>query len=79
VIIFIYKYKLKGIDTPALIISSTYLFKNAISVGIGGELYTLWDYITPIASTIIFAVLLYFVTEMSYIRAAFEQKNIIQY
>ncbi len=45
VIIFIYKYKLKGIDTPALIISSTYLFKNVISFGIGGELYTLWDYI----------------------------------
>jgi len=40
---------------------------------VGEDLYQGLDYITPVASTVIFAVLLYFVLEMSYIRAAIEE------
>jgi hypothetical protein len=37
------------------------------------------DYITPIGSTVIFALLLYFILEMSYIRAAIEEESIENY
>ncbi len=32
VLAFILQYKLKGVDTPAIIILATYIFKNAICV-----------------------------------------------
>jgi hypothetical protein len=73
---FIVKYRFKYTDTSALVIIATYLFKNAMCVFVGEELYSFGDIITPIASTIIFAILLYFVMEMSYMRATLEEENL---
>ena len=77
--LFILKYSFAGLDTPALIILSSYLIKNAFCIIVSEELYSIMDYITPITSTIVFAVLLYFVLEMSYIRAAIEEESLACY
>ncbi len=73
VAVYFYKFSLRGLDTPGIIILSTYLIKNAFCIIVGEDLYQGSDYITPVASTVIFAVLLYFVIEMSYIRVAIEE------
>ena len=77
--LFICKFSFAGLDTPALIILSSYLIKNAFCIIVSEELYSIMDYITPVASTVIFAVLLYFVLEMSYIRAAIEEESLASY
>ena len=77
--IFIYKFGYAGLDTPAMIILASYLIKNAFCIIVSDELYSIMDFITPIASTVVFAVLLYFVIEMSYIRAAIEEESLASY
>ena len=63
--IFVFKFSLSGLDTPALIIISAYLIKNAFSIFVSQQLYSALDYITPIGSTVVFSVLLFFILEMS--------------
>ena len=76
---FIMKFRLQGLDPLAIVILATYLTKNAVCIIVDEHLYSILDYITPITSTVIFAVLLYFVLEMSYIRAAIEENNLADY
>jgi hypothetical protein len=71
--VYIYTFSFKGLDTPGIIILSTYLIKNAFCIIVGEDLYQGSDFITPVATTVIFAVLLYFVIEMSYVRVAIEE------
>ena len=73
---FIYRFRLSGLDRSAIIILLTYLIKNAFCIFLTNDLYSVWDYITPIASTVIFGVLLHFVLEMSYIRALIEEETV---
>jgi len=73
------RYKFAYIDTSAYIIISTYLIQKGMCLFVGEELYSIEDIITPIASTIIFSVLLYFVLEMSYMRAALEEESALDY
>jgi hypothetical protein len=68
--LFIYKFGFSGVDSSAIIILSTYLIKNLVCIFVSGELFSLYDCITPVTTTAIFAVLLYITFEMSYIRAA---------
>ena len=77
--LFIYKFGFSGLDSSALIILSTYLLKNVICIFVSGELFSLYDLITPITTTAIFAVLLYITLEMSYIRAAIEEESLEDY
>ena len=76
---FILKFRLSSLDTSAIIILISYLIKNAFCIIVADELYSIWDYIAPITSTVIWAILLYFVMEMSYIRAAIEEENLEKY
>ena len=76
---FIFKFGFLGLDTSAMIILFTYSIKNAFSIFVSPELFSLWDFITPVSRTAIFAALLYFILEMSYIRAAIEEENLENY
>ncbi len=73
--VFIFKFGFSGLDTSAKIVLSIYLIKNAFCVFVDEELFSVLDYINPVTITAIFAVLLYFVFEMSYIRAAIEEDS----
>ena len=77
--VFIFKFGFSGLDSSVMIILSTYLIKNAISIFVSEQLFSLLDFITPVSKTAIFAALLYFVLEMSYIRAAIEEENLENY
>jgi hypothetical protein len=63
-----FRFKLK-IDIPAIVILLTYNIVNALRIFISEEMYSGLDYAQPFGNMIIWIILIFFVFEMSYIRA----------